>query len=252
MSSERQRKSSIDPGELLIRQEDAARVVDSLIGEHAEYFNDPVVRINFIKDQGAEGMLKIAKHINARLRGETPRILRNNPEEVGGYLPMLHTPHADVKTAAFMRGFDAIGEYMENTDDDAKAQVQKVSLAVEALIVWVHPFNDGNGRTSRFLGEIIENGAADKDRLIDAAADKRNRPPTYLRKKLETRESALAVANDDYIMLDDDEREQIRLEAGKLPDDVEGMYRSVKRLIRESFHAQIGRGEGRSESVEAA
>lgn len=39
-------------------------------------------------------------------------------------------------------------------------------MAAEALIVWVHPFNDGNGRTSRFFAKMIEDGPDDYEGLL--------------------------------------------------------------------------------------
>lgn len=252
MASERQSKTSNDQEELRLRREDVGKLLDSLVGRYAEYFNDPGVRIDFIKDQGAGGLLKIARHINARLRGEIPRVVRNDPNETGVYLQGIHTPDASVKPAAFMRGFDAIQEYLAETDDSAQEQARKVSLAVEALVIWVHPFNDGNGRTSRFLAEFIEKGATDKDRLVSATSDRKSRSFKHLRGILETRESLLAGLNHEDVFIDDDVREAMRLRADSSPDDVEGMYLSIKRLIdNQSLHTQTGGAEDKGSTLTA-
>lgn len=52
-------------------------------------------------------------------------------------------------------------------------------MAIEALIIWVHPFNDGNGRTSRFLGKFIEDGAVDVEDLIVSTVDRLHRMREY-------------------------------------------------------------------------
>lgn len=252
MASERQSKTSNDQEELQLRREDVGKLLDRLVGRCTEYFNDPSVRIDFIKDQGGGGLLKIARHINARLRGEIPRVIRNDPNETGAYLQGIHTPDASVKIAAFMRGFDAIQEYLAKTDDNAQEQARKVSLATEALVIWVHPFNDGNGRTSRFLAEFIEKGATDREGLVSATSDRKGRSPQHLRGILKTRESVLAAANNEDIFFGDDEREEMRLEADSLPDDVESMYLSIKKLIDDqSLHTQTGGVEDKDSTFTA-
>ena len=55
---------------------------------------------------------------------------------------------------------------------------------------------------------------------------------SYLQ-KLESKESTLADANNEEMMFDDDERDDLRKKAESLPNDVESMYFSVKRLLED-------------------
>lgn len=106
-------------------------------------------------------------------------------------------------------------------------------MASEALIIWVHPFGDGNGRVSRFVGKFLEEGATDSDALVEETVSGSARSMTYGRQKLASRESELATANDSEIMLDEDEREAMRKEAAAQPNDIDAMYFSVKRLLED-------------------
>lgn len=48
--------------------------------------------------------------------------------------------------------FDTIGYRWEHTDDWTARQL---GIAVHAEIVRIHPFTDGNGRTTRFLADLV-------------------------------------------------------------------------------------------------
>lgn len=228
--SERRKLSSRDSEERTTRKREACELLNGLLGRHQEFFADSENRLKFLQDQDAASFYRLAQHINARLRGLIPREVRQDSDEEGGFLPLLHTPsHAD-KPDAFRRGFDAIHEYLQDSGDAPDAKLEKVAAATEALVIWVHPFYDGNGRTSRFMGKFIEQGGADVDALIAETISGRKRGTIY-DFKVHTRESELADANNEDLLFDDDEREKIRAGAEALPDDIEGMYLSIKRLL---------------------
>lgn len=229
-SSERQRKSSTDVVERELRERETYQLIHDLIGRHQEFFANSENRLDFLKGTDAAGFYRIAQHINAKLRGERPYELRKCDNEKGAFLPMLHTPSHEDKPVAFQRGYEAIQEYLRDSSDSLEKKLEGVAMASEALIIWVHPFNDGNGRTSRFLGKFIESGASNIDELVAETASSRERG-TYYRCKLATKEGLIADANNEDLMLDDDERDEMREKAQSLPNDIDGMYLSVKRLF---------------------
>ncbi len=214
------------------RVEDAEQLVHDIIGRNAEYFADPENRLEFIKNQSAKDFFYMSQYINAKLRGEKPHELRHfRPEERrGGDLPLTHTPSSKDKRQAFANGFAAVQEYLSSTDDSVEKQIQGAAMATEALIIWVHPFIDGNGRTSRFMSKLIEDGATDIDELVEHTAVSPIRR-TYDKIKYVTKESLLIDANDNDLLLEDEEREEMRATAERLPSDVKGMYLSIKRLL---------------------
>lgn len=187
--------------------------------------------------QDAESFYRIAQHANARLRGKKPRVLRRDPNEKGAFLPMLHTPSHEDKMPAFQKGYQAIQEYITDSSDPVKKKITSVALATEALVIWTHPFNDGNGRTSRFLAKLIEEGATDVDSLVEQTVSGNKRGTVYNR-MLATKEGALETANNEAIMLDDDERDEMRLQAESLPTDVDAMYLNVQRLLQDESSQQ--------------
>ena len=216
-----------------IRTADTQQLIHDIVGKHVEYFADPANRLDFIKNQSAKDFFMLSQYINAKLRGQKPYELRRQKQEwKGGALPLMHTPASKDKTPAFKRGFDAIQEYIATTDDSVDRQIEGVAMATEALIIWVHPFIDGNGRTSRFLAKLIEDGADDMDDLITETASGDTRSTGY-RIKYPTKEWYLADANNEDIMLDDEERDELRKKAETLPTDVEGMYLSIKLLLED-------------------
>jgi hypothetical protein len=215
------------PENNLQRTVDASKLIDDFnLAQDAEYFADPERRLEFIQSMSADEFTGLAQHINARIRGYEPRD-RVTAQETGGYLPLLGTPSAEDKPVAFRAGFDTIKSYLAESDDTTEEKIKGVGMAVEALIIWVHPFNDGNGRTSRFLGKFIEDGATDSEQLVAETADKNNRLRMY--------DSYLRVDQGNIfkgmdLMLDADEFEALR--KTEMPAD-DGISLSIDRLLKD-------------------
>jgi hypothetical protein len=230
--SNRQHKSSNNEQERLIRQKDARELGRDFIGGQEEYFKDPANRLEFIGQLDADEFFNMARYANAVLRSEDPDEMEALGEK-GSSLPMLHTPSVDDKPAAFRNGFKAIQEYIGGGSDSLEKKIEGVSMAIEALIIWTHAFDDGNGRASRFLASLIENGGNDIDKLVRETASTGERGRSYGYKGLRraTREGWLKDANNSEIMLDDEERAEMRREADGLPNDIDAMYLDIKRLL---------------------
>lgn len=226
---DRQRKSSSDSNELELRVADTRKLIDGVIGRHKEFFADADNRLDFLASQSPEDFRKMAGWINAKLRGEKWKEVRDRGEQ-GAFLPLLHTPAHGDKDEAFQKGYEMIQEYIRTSSDTTEQKIEGVAMAAEALVIWVHPFKDGNGRTSRFLGKLIEDGATDTNDLILETVSRLTRFKTY-KALYESKESRLADANDTDLLLDDEEREQMRESAGELPSDVEGIAMSIKLLL---------------------
>ncbi|MFX5412231.1 Fic family protein, partial [Acinetobacter baumannii] len=84
-------------------------------------------------------------------------------------------------------------------------------------IVWVHPFNDGNGRTSRFIGNLIEEGGSEPDELARQTASSGARGTIY-KVKYVSREQTLKDVDSQDLMLSDEEREELRQGIDTLPN----------------------------------
>lgn len=227
----RQNIYSRDAQELETRTNGVSQLVHEIIGRNQEFFAEPQSRLDFIEGQSADDFLRLAQYVNAKLRGEKPYQLRHDDNERGGFLSTLHTPSHEDKPAAFKNGYEVIRDYLETSPDPTEKKIEGVAMAVEALVIWVHPFNDGNGRTSRFMAKLIEDGAADIDELVEESAVKGVRNRYYKRDSYTTREGVLAKANDEDMMFEDDERDEMRERAEHLPSDVIGIGLSIKNLL---------------------
>lgn len=230
--TDRQYKTANNEAEKTLRIEETQAFIHDLIGRHAEYFSTPENRLDFLRTTSAVDFFRIAQHINARLRGKRAWEVRRDGEK-GGFLPGIHTPSDDDKPEAFKRGYEAIQEYLRDSNDPVDKKINGVALATEALIVWVHPFNDGNGRTSRFVGKFIESGAVDIEDLLSHTVSKVERGTFFEKRYMyQTRESSLAEANNaDYFGMDDKERDDMRQRAETFPSNIDAMHLNIKRLL---------------------
>jgi hypothetical protein len=215
--------------EQLTRSQNANQLVEELgLNQDAEFFSDPVNRLEFISTLSYDDFFDVIQHVNARMRSQEPRH-GLNAHDAGSGLPMLKTPDPEDKPKALQGGFEVIQTYLSTTDDSIEEKVQSVGMAVEALIVWVHPFNDGNGRTSRFMGKFIEDGTVDTEQLANETSDKNERLRMY---PAWLRVDSTTDWRDTEILLDDDEREAIRLEQERLPI-TDGIPLSIERFLND-------------------
>lgn len=209
------------------RTSDAVQLMEDFnLREDAEFFADPSHRIELLTTLSADDFFDLAKHTNDRVRGFEPRE-RAGVREEGAFLPLLATPEPEDKPVAFRAGYDAIKDYLSSTDDSIEQKIKGASMAVEALVIWVHPFNDGNGRTSRFLGKFVEDGTTDIDQLVAETAD--------INQRLRMFDGELRVDQGNTIkgvdiILDDDQRAEYK--KTEMPAD-EGISLSIKRLLED-------------------
>ena len=232
----RQALSSDNQQERELRETDTRQLVHDIIGKHEAYFAKPGNRLDFLQSLDADGFLRIAQYANAKLRSEKPHEIRQRNEQ-GSFMPMMHTPSFEDKPAAFKNGYKAIEEYLDESDDPVDKKIEGVAMATEALVLWVHPFNDGNGRTSRFLGKLIEEGAVDIDSLVKETASDTERGRIYSDQH-PTRESVLEYIEDNEAGLGDALKEKMRQRAENTMSDVDAMYHNIK-LLLENDTAQL-------------
>lgn len=214
--------------EIPARIENASQLIDDFeLRQDAEFFSDAHNRVEFLKSLDFDDFHGIAQHVNARVRDFEPRDGKNRNDK-GGYLPMLGTPKAEDKPEAFRKGFDVISKYLHESEDTPEEKLRGASMAAEALVIWVHPFNDGNGRTSRFIGKFIRDGTTDTERLIAETADSLERLTDY-NSTFRIDPHTLDPENED-LLIDDDEREEIRQAQAAMPV-AEGIAKSIDRIL---------------------
>lgn len=218
--------------QLNTRHADAQTLVQDFdLLRDAEFFANPAQRVEFLKKLEYKDFFDIAQHVNARMRGYEPRDGQNRGER-GGSLPFLRTPKSTEKQEAFQKGFESIQDYLINSDDTVEEKVKGAGMATEALLIWVHPFNDGNGRTARFLGTFIEDGTHDVDGLIASTVTSGVRQRSY-GENLRVDKGNLYSVDDDIIMTDEEAAafaEEIRNTSMPVAD---GIAQSIKHLLED-------------------
>lgn len=192
--------------------------------DEQEYFADTANRREFLSTLTTNDFLRLAEHVNARMRGHEP-YNKETTGERGASLPMIATPAAREKREALVKGFEEIKSYIALSEEDDSTTLRSVGMATEALLIWVHPFDDGNGRTSRFFGKFIEDGTSDIEALISETVDNNDRQRSY--------ETSLRVDKGNTmkgmdLMLTDAELKELQDTEMHVPD---GIALSIKRLL---------------------
>lgn len=213
------------------RQADAQLLIEDFISfRDIEQYSDPEKRLRFLKSISPEAFLDLARHVNARMRHMDPS-LQPNAHEGGATLPLLGTPPPSEKKESFLTGAQTIRNYLSTSQDTTEEKLRGAGMAAEALIIWVHPFDDGNGRASRFIGKFIEDGTENVDELATETVDGGYRQRVYSGSiRIDEWNTVSHLIESDDLVLDEDEIEELKKTA--MPFS-EGIAKSLQRLLED-------------------
>lgn len=201
------------------------------VGFMGDKLNPPESRLEYFLDKNNSFRWVIAANAGSRGKdlGELWSDLRSG-KEGHGMLPALHTPAARDKLACFNSGVEAIQEYVNSSRESTEEKLDAIAMAYEALIIWTHIFNDGNGRTSRFIGKLIEDGLGDVDGLVAETISGDNRQTVYS-PTVETREGVLEDLNNSELSVPNED--ELRDNLDSFPNDIEGMKLNIKAILED-------------------
>lgn len=208
--------------------------VEEFIGKvdfMGDRLNSPESRLEYFLDKNNSFRWVIAANAGSRGKdlGELWSDLRSG-KEGHGMLLLLHTPAARDKLACFNSGVEAIQEYVNSSRESTEEKLDAIAMAYEALIIWTHMFNDGNGRTSRFIGKLIEDGLGDVDGLVAETISGDNRQTGYF-PTVETREGILEDLNNSELSVPNED--ELRDNLDSFPNDIEGMKLNIKAILED-------------------
>lgn len=208
--------------------------VEEFIGKvdfMGDRLNSPESRLEYFLDKNNSFRWVIAANAGSRGKdlGELWSDLRSG-KEGHGMLLLLHTPAARDKLACFNSGVEAIQEYVNSSRESTEEKLDAIAMAYEALIIWTHMFNDGNGRTGRFMGKLIEDGLGDVDGLVAETISGNNRQTGYF-PTVETREGVLEYLNNSELRVPN--KDELRAKLDSLPNDIEGMKLNIKAILED-------------------
>lgn len=201
------------------------------IGSMGDTLNPPESRLKYFLDKNNSFRWVIAANAGLRGKGfgELWSDLRSG-KEGHGMLLALHTPATRDKLACFNSGVEAIQEYVNSSRESTEEKLDAIAMAYEALIIWTHIFNDGNGRTSRFIGKLIEDGLGDVDGLVAETISGDNRQTGYF-PTVKTREGVLEDLNNSELRVPNED--ELRANLDSFPNDIEGMKLNIKAILED-------------------
>lgn len=199
------------------------------LGFMGDTLNPPESRLEYFLDKN--NIFSWVITANAGLRGKGLGELLSDIQsgkEGHGMLLALHTPATRDKFACFNSGVEAVQEYVNSSRESTEEKLDAIAMAYEALIIWTHIFNDGNGRTSRFIGKLIEDGLGDVDGLVAETISGSNRQTGYF-PTVKTREGVLEDLNNSELSVPNED--ELRDNLDSFPNDIEGMKLNIKAIL---------------------
>lgn len=200
------------------------------LGFMGDTLNSPESRLEYFLDLNNSLRLVIAT--NAGLRGKGLDELLSDIQsgkEGHGMLLALHTPATRDKFACFNSGVEAICEWANSSEKTTEEKLQGIAEAYEALIIWTHIFNDGNGRAGRFIRQIIKSGLNNSiGELEEEAVSNKTRRPAH-RPYFRTRQAVEEDLNNSELFVPNED--ELRANLDSFPDDIEGMKLNIAHLL---------------------
>ena len=85
-----------------------------------------------------------------------------------GMVPIMDTPALEDKYKLLVESVEASSRILEDDTLDDSAALRRAGLIISTPLIYIHPFADGNGRTSRLVQYLIEFGSERGERLFEA------------------------------------------------------------------------------------
>ncbi len=118
-----------------------------------EDLSEPIMRRKFFASLEDEDFQKMAGYINSVTRGQK---IENNYGN--GTLPFTKTPPSEDKKKLMDMTMQTVREICTDPDMDDKTALRRAGLTFAGAINYIHPYDNGNGRTSRIMQYLTEFG----------------------------------------------------------------------------------------------
>jgi hypothetical protein len=133
-----------------------------------EALADPVTRRDYFEHMSGDDFIDLTQQIASLVRtGDSEQRQHFDGEKVG--LMGHEVPHQKYKEDLLRETWDTAKSFLTNRDISDEDALEYAALTVAGGILYVHPFADGNGRTSRFTSFLMAQGEQDPEAL-DAMA----------------------------------------------------------------------------------
>lgn len=118
-----------------------------------EVMGSPDARRLWFEQLGTDGFVKMLGYVNS--------IIRQKPisyQFQDGQLPMVSTPPPADKDRLVREAFDATRDVLSDAGLSNEVALRRAGLTVAGAINYIHPYDDGNGRTGRVIHYLLEYG----------------------------------------------------------------------------------------------
>lgn len=105
-----------------------------------------------------------------RMIGYINSVTRAKPisyEYQNGALPMLDTPPAEAKEALMNLTYQTVRGVLSDEELSDEVALRRAGLTLAGAINYIHPYDDGNGRTGRVLHYLVEYGVGRGDQAFN-------------------------------------------------------------------------------------
>lgn len=119
----------------------------------AEKLIDSETRRDLFGNASNEQYKKMLGYVNSITRGN-----RIDYEYKDGQTPLMVTPPLEDKGSLMDMTFETVREILKNDQMDSLTALRRAGMTLAGAINYIHPYEDGNGRTARTLHYLVEFG----------------------------------------------------------------------------------------------
>ena len=105
---------------------------------------------------------KYIGYINSITRGE-----KVSDGYADGKLGFIATPSLEDKEMLMDKSFEAVRDILSDKDSDDEVALRRAGLTIAGAINYIHPYENGNGRSGRAMHYLVEFGNQRGDEIFD-------------------------------------------------------------------------------------
>jgi len=128
----------------------------------SEQFRNPQERRQFFANLSDDNYTQMISYVNSITQGKTI-----SHDYADGRLPLLETPPLEDKQPLMELAFKSVREIASDPNLDDKTALRRAGLTLAGAINYIHPKENGNGRTGRVSHYLVEFGTERGDKAVN-------------------------------------------------------------------------------------
>jgi len=127
-----------------------------------ESLREPDQRRALFASMSNDEYKKYIGYINSITRGE-----KVSDNYADGKLGFIATPSLEDKEMLMDKSFEAVRDILSDKDSDDEIALRRAGLTIAGAINYIHPYENGNGRSGRAMHYLVEFGNQRGDEIFD-------------------------------------------------------------------------------------